>query len=478
MSLCNSSDTGPGHQESSLSLVVRDPDKAYVLDNLWLPKKLIAVRAIKEGLQYWETKQQKSILRKLWEETEHHIICPREYIKPSQYGQFDFPFIDLTPKEFPQAGFSVIHDPRDEDQLKALEALRSSRGGILNLACGKGKTFLALKHAAEVGCPLLVVVHNSFLLNQWIGEAIPKHVVLPEGEKVGIIQEDQFDWKRPITIAMIQTLAARFKEGRIPPEFRRYFGMIVYDEVHHLSAPVFVTTASMITGLRYGLTATEKRTDGYDFIYKYHIGEVFFSDLKQDLIPRIYFQLTPSFVDITRPEVRDVRGELNIGKLRGHVGDMQEANEFRAKCIKEALDSGRKVLCVSHSKNQLINLHSMFPDSGLIVQETPSKERSKIVRNSKVSFAIASLGFEGLDDDTIDTVFVLLPFKAANDLQQVMGRCQRQKEGKKTPVIVIFDDVKIKPLHYMCSTMKNLLKQWDKHVQGMPALDFSILPAK
>jgi len=461
----------------TLKIVNRDEDKAYVYDMLWLPKKLVPVKAIKEGLQYWDVKAQKQILRKLWEETEHHIICPREYIKPEQYSAYDFPFVDITPKDFPKAGFSVIHEPRDEDQRQALEALGKSSGGILNLACGKGKTYLALKHASLVGCPLLVIVHNSFLLNQWVGDAITKHVVLPKGEKVGIIQEDQFDWKRPITVAMIQTLSSRFKEGKIPPEFREHFGMVVYDEVHHLAAPVFVTTAPLITGLRYGLTATEKRTDGFDFIYKYHIGDVFYSDLKQDLIPRIYFQLTPTYVDVTKPEVKDVNGELNIGKLRGFVGDLKDSNEFRAKCIREALDEGRKILCVSHSKNQLRNLHEMFPGSGLIIQETPTEERSKIVRNSRISFAISSLGFEGLDDDTIDTVFVLLPFKAPNDLQQVMGRCQRPKDEKKTPVVVIFDDVRIKPFHYMCHTMKKLLKEWDKHVPGMPSLNFTILPA-
>lgn len=476
MSLCNSSDTGHGLQHE-IEIVKREPDKAYVSDMLWLPKRLIPIKAIKEGLQYWETKVGKTILKRLWSETDHHLICPREFIKPDQYVDYDFPFVDLTPKEFPKSGLSVIHEPRDEDQRKALEALKQSSGGILNLACGKGKTFLALKYASIVGCPLLVVVHNSYLFNQWMNDAIPKHLILPTGERVGVIQGPEFDWRRPITIAMVQTLAARYEEGKIPPEFRKHFGMIVYDEVHHLSAPLFVTTASLITGLRYGLTATEKRTDGYDFIYKYHIGDVFYSDLKQDLIPRIYFQLTPTYVDITRPEVKDIRGELNIGKLRGFIGDHEESNKFRAKCIQTALDEGRKVLCVSHSKNQLKNLHEMFPGSGLVIQETPADQRSQIVRNSRVSFAIASLGFEGLDDDEIDTVFVLLPFKAANDLQQVMGRAQRTKPGKKTPVIVIFDDVRIKPFHYMCQSMKKLLNEWDKHVPGMPALSFEILAA-
>lgn len=461
----------------SFRLIVREPDKAYISDMLWLPKKLIPQQAIKEGLQYWDVEGKQAVMRKLWEETEHHIICPREYIKPSQYSLYKFPFIDLTPKKFPTTDIKVVHEPRSEEQRKALDAFLNSEGGVLNLACGGGKTFLALKLAANLNCPLLVIVHNTYLLKQWINEAIPTHVILPEGEEVGIIQGPTFDWKHPITVAMIHTLAARIDEGKIPSDFRDHFGLVVIDEVHHLSAPLFVKTAPIITGRRYGLTATDKRSDGFDFIYKYHIGDVFYSDLKQKLIPRIYFQLTPIWVDLQREEVRDKNGELNIGRLRSFMGSNTESNMFRARYIKEALSQGRKLLCVSHSKEQLIKLHELFPGSGLIIQETPAEERSAIVKNSRVTFAIASLGFEGLDDENLDTVFVLLPFKQPNDLQQVMGRIQRPVDEKKTPVLVIFEDIKIGPFRAMCRAMKDNLKNWDKHVPGMPALAFTNLSA-
>jgi superfamily II DNA or RNA helicase len=461
-----------------LRLVARDPNKAYISDMLWLPKKHIPLQAIRDGLQYWDVDGNQAILRRLWEDTRDHLVCPREYIKMAQYQQFRFPFVDLTPSDFPQAGFTVKHEPRDEVQHKAYAAIKASTGGILNLACGKGKTFLALKRAADVGRPLLVVVHNSFLFNQWTKDAIPFHVELPAGESVGVIQGDRFDWRRPITVAMIHSLAGRFERGEIPAEFREHFGMVVYDEVHHLSAPFFVTTAPIITGLRYGLTATAKRADGFDFIYKYHLGDVFYTDLVQKLIPKIYFQLTPVYIDLKSDEVRDKNGVLNIGRLRSHIGKSDQSNTFRAKCIQEALVQGRKILAVSHSKDQLIKLHGMFPGSGLIVEETPVEERSEIVRNSRLSFAISNLGFEGLDDPDLDVMFILLPFKQPNDLQQVMGRVgERTLAEKMTPILVIFDDIRVAPLHGMCRTMQQNLKDWDKHVAGMPALEYTVLNA-
>lgn len=460
-----------------LRLVARDPDKAYISDMLWLPKKHIPVQAIKDGLQYWDVNGNQAIIRKLWEDTKHHLVCPREYISVLQYQSFGFPFVDLTPKNFPHAKFTVKHNTRDEDQYRAYSAMRKSSGGILNLACGKGKTFVSLKHAAEVGRPLLVVVHNSYLFDQWANQAIPFHVEMPPGEKVGLIQGDRFDWRHPITVAMIHSLAIRSERGEIPTEFREHFGMVVYDEVHHLSAPFFVSTAPLITGLRYGLTATEKRSDGFDFVYKYHLGEVFYTDLVQSLIPRIYFQLTPIIVDLKSDEVRDKKGEINIGRLRSYVGKLDAANTFRAKCIQEALDQGRKILAVSHSKDQLILLHKMFPGSGLVIQETPAEERSEIVRKSRLTFAIARLGFEGLDDSKLDMAFALLPFGQPNDLQQVMGRLQRPLDGKPTPVLVIFDDVRVGPFHAMCKTMQQNLKTWDKHVPGMPVLEYTVINA-
>lgn len=461
-------------------LIVRDPNKAYVSDNLWLPKAKIAEKPIKEALQFWDVEKGNAVLRRLWDETRDHLITPREYIKPSQYPQFPFPFVDLAPKQFPRTNIWVKKDPRDEAQRAALSAFSQSQAGILNLACGKGKTFLALKKAEELGCPALVIVHNTFLMNQWVEEAIPKLLELPPGESVGVVQGQTFDWKHPITVAMIHTLANMAGDGRIPPEFRKHFGIAIWDEVHHLSAPVFLQSASIPLGVRYGLTATDKRADAMDFIYKYHLGDIFFSDLVQKLIPRVYFQATPIKFSLDIPEVKDVNGKLHMSKLGSYMGEHDKSNEFRASCIREALSHGRKIICISKSKIQLIRLHEMFPDSGLIVEETPQAERSNIVRKSPVTFAISNLGSEGLDDDTLDTVFVLLPMGSRNappnELQQVMGRIQREKEGRNHPVVVIFDDVYVKPLHYQCRVMKDALKAWDKHVPGMPALDFTDLP--
>lgn len=452
-----------------LRLIKRDPSKAYVSNMLWLPKNGVSEMAVKEALQLWTIEKNAPTLNTLWDETDTHIICPREFLSTDTYGSFPFPIVDISPKKFPRIGLRSKITLRG-NQIAAYDAFLRAKSGVLNLAPGKGKTVLALQRAVDAGCPALIVVHNTYLWEQW-QERINDHLELPIGQSIGRIQGGEFDWHRPITIAMIHTLAARARRGDIPLEFRRHFGIAFFDEVHHLSAPYFVLAAPLTDGLRYGLTATANRLDGTEFIYKYHIGQVFYTDLTQDLQPRIYFQLTPISIDLDDKDlsqVRDVTGQVNIPKIRSYVGKMAASNEYRAGKIRAALKEGRKVLALSHSKAQLIELSAMFPGSGLIIQETPQEDRTRIVLKSRICFAIASLGAEGLDDDMLDTLFILTPFGSPNDLQQFMGRIQREKPGKRTPVVVIFDDLGISPFHKLCFKLKKTLRSWNMPFEIVP----------
>lgn len=447
-----------------------EPDKAYVSSMLFLPKAGLAVQALKSALEFdtsGKDDRGRPIMVKnyLWEETEHHLVIPREFLHPSQYTQYAFPFIDLNPRRFPRSGLISTSEPHDDIQRMALDAMLRSHSGILNLGTGKGKTFLALKHGAILGCPILIVVPDSTLMGQWLAR-INDHLELPLGEKVGIIQASTMDWQHPVTVAMIHTLAARIQSGDIPPELPYYFGAIYYDEAHHLAAPVFSQTASLCRGVRVGLTATATRTDGLQFVFNYHLGPVFFSDLRTDLKPEFYIQQTSCEVDLDDDRVRDTTGEVHLGRLRANMCLFPGVNDFRYAHIKMAYDDGRKILCLSHSKQQLYMMSEMFPEAGLIVQETPVLERDSIVKKSRITFAISKLGKEGLDNEDMDTVFYLTPFSNPNDLQQSLGRILRDPSKrspgkvKRQPIAILFDDVKIDPLHRMCMSLRRLLKSW------------------
>jgi len=456
----------------NISFTPKESDKAYISNKLWLPKSKIRINSVKQSLEFTTEFLDKEKTVILWEESSKHIICPREFLSPSVYGDYPFPFIDLRPS-FGKVKFEDKVTLRDEDQNKAWEVLSKHNNGILNLACGKGKTILALKKIAQKGVPTLIIVPDGGILSQWkesiLGDKKEgKPSVIGFDGELGLVQGPVFDWARPITLALVTTLALRIRDNVIPENFFRYFGFIVYDEVHLMGAPVFSLTAAPFYGDRLGLTATVQREDGLDPIYRFNIGEIFYSDLKQDLIPKIFFQKTSISLPFKDAMINDM---VNISVLRTKLGTDLTSNIYRYYCIKNALDTGRKILCLSHSKAQLRLFHAMFPDSGLIIQNTPKKDRMRILRDSRICFAIAKLGSTGIDDSRLDTLFWLTPFKSKNSLQQSMGRVQRTHPEKKNPMVVVFDDILTPPLKKLCLTLKRSLRSWKYKFQSLPPLD-------
>jgi hypothetical protein len=442
-----------------LTFVPKEPGKAYVSNSLWLPKDKIRVGPVKNALEFVVQDQQGQILMRMWDESTNHIICPREFLPPSEYLKYDFPFVDLRP-EFQKVSFVDHVVPRDAEQERAWAALAANDNGILNLACGKGKTKLSLKKIAQRGTPTLVVVPDAGIMAQW------KEAILGDAEKgirpsitfegeMGLIQGGVFKWAHPITLALVTTLWQRIEAGGIPEEMFRYYGLVVYDEVHRIGAHKFSLTATPFYGDRIGLTATAEREDGLDPIYRYNIGDPFYSDLSQQIIPDIFFQQTPAQL---RHEDAIVNGITNISVLRTILAHDLVANTFRYWHIKAALEQGRKILALSHSKVQLKLFHAMFPGSGLIVSET--KDRMNVLRNSQLCFAIAKLGSEGIDDDRLDTLFFLTPFRSKNALQQALGRIQRICAGKAKPMAVMFEDWLTAPFKRLCHGIKSELRRW------------------
>lgn len=448
-------------------LIEKRPDAAYVSTMLWLPKALIRVESVKNALEYWDVRKGDAVLVRFWEETEDHLVVPREFISADQYRNFGFPFVDLTPRRFARTHIGDAIAMRNEEQVKAWEHLSKARGGILNLACGKGKSVLALKKISELNVPSLIVVNDGVQFEHWRGE-IERHLILPPGEKMGEYQAQNKDWQRFITVATINTLAGRAEDGTIPPEFFTWFGSVWFDEVHHLSAPWFALAAPLVSGFRFGLTATADRLDQRQWVYNYHVGSIFYTDLTQPLIPEVYFQETDVVIDENSAEARDKAGEVSIPRLRSILGEDPRSLQVREFCIQEALDAGRKVLCLSHSKDMLRALCERFPGSALVISETPAEDRITMVRASRIAFAIDRLGKECLSDDALDALFILTPLSSPNDLQQMIGRVQREHPDKKLPIVVIFFDKEV-------ACFQGMIYQLKKHLKGWK-IKFTVLP--
>jgi superfamily II DNA or RNA helicase len=455
-----------------LTFAPKEEGKAYLADRLWLPKSGIRTEPVQRALEFMVNgKDQEGnpaqVKMSMWNETLNHLVCPREFIPSTHYPRYKFPFVDLRP-EFQKVVFEDHVVPRNEEQEKAWCALALNDNGILNLGCGKGKTKLALKKIAQKQVPTLVIVPDGGILAQWqesifgnSAKGLAKGLAF-DGE-LGLIQGPVFNWAKPVTLALLTTLWMRIESGAIPEEVFRYFGLVIYDEVHQIGAPKFSLTATPFYGDRIGLTATVKREDGLDPIYRYHLGEPFYSDLTQELIPQIYIQQSPT---VMGPEEQSTIFSV----LRSMLGRNLSGNVYRYYSIKAALEAGRKILCLSHSKDQLKLFHAMFPGSSLIIGDTESSTRMDALRNSQVCFAIARLGSQGIDDDQLDTLFLLTPFRSKIALQQSMGRIQRHRPGKKPPIMVVFEDWMIPSFKRMVGNLKRILKDWNFQFETLKPL--------
>jgi len=153
------------------------------------------------------------------------------------------------------------------DAVSAFHAGGGPRGGsgVLVLPCGAGKTIIGLAAMAALQTQTLILGTNIVALRQWRDEILDKTDLTPEqiGEYSGESKEI-----RPVTLATYQILCYRSARSDDYPHFgvfgARDWGLIIYDEVHMLPAPVFRITAEIQARRRLGLTATLVREDGLE----------------------------------------------------------------------------------------------------------------------------------------------------------------------------------------------------------------------
>ncbi len=146
-------------------------------------------------------------------------------------------------------------------QEQAVDGFWDGGSGVVVLPCGAGKTLVGAASMAKASATTLILVTNTVSARQWKDELLARTSLTEDeiGEYSGARKEI-----RPVTIATYQVLTLRRKG--VYPHLElldaRDWGLIVYDEVHLLPAPIFRMTADLQARRRLGLTATLVREDG------------------------------------------------------------------------------------------------------------------------------------------------------------------------------------------------------------------------
>ncbi|HEX2291624.1 MAG TPA: DNA repair helicase XPB [Pseudonocardiaceae bacterium] len=165
---------------------------------------------------------------------------------------------EAHPIELAEDGWSLRDYQRD-----AVTGFWAGGSGVVVLPCGAGKTLVGIGAMAQAQATTLILVTNTVAGRQWKRELVAR-TSLSEDE-VGEYSGERKEI-RPVTIATYQIMTRKSKgQYRHLDLFdSRDWGLIIYDEVHLLPAPVFRMTADLQSRRRLGLTATLVREDGQE----------------------------------------------------------------------------------------------------------------------------------------------------------------------------------------------------------------------
>jgi DNA excision repair protein ERCC-3 len=146
-------------------------------------------------------------------------------------------------------------------QTQAVEKFWQGGSGVVVLPCGAGKTIVGAAAMSVAKTNTLILVTNTVSARQWKAELLKRTTLTEEeiGEYSGSMKEI-----KPVTIATYQILTTKRKNeyAHLSLLNAKDWGLIVYDEVHLLPAPIFKMTADLQARRRLGLTATLVREDG------------------------------------------------------------------------------------------------------------------------------------------------------------------------------------------------------------------------
>ena len=317
----------------------------------------------------------------------------------------------------------------------AAEGFWHGGSGVVVLPCGAGKTIVGAAAMAHAKATTLILVTNTIAARQWREELLQRTTLNEDeiGEYSGAKKEI-----RPVTIATYQVMTKK-KNGvyaHLDLFDTHDWGLIIYDEVHLLPAPIFRFTADIQSRRRLGLTATLVREDGME-------GEVF------SLIgPKRYdvpWKEIESQGYIAPAECIEVRVNLTEGE-RLLYATAEPENRYRACSTTRTKSNVVEVLVKKHSGEQILvigqyidQLDSLSETLGvpLIKGDTPIKER-EILFNKFRSGEITCLVVSKVANFSIDlpdatiAIQVSGAFGSRQEEAQRLGRILRPKSDGRT----------------------------------------------
>lgn len=315
------------------------------------------------------------------------------------------------------------------------------RDGIISLQTGGGKTVCALYIASKIQMPTIVLVHNTFLRDQWVDRI---KSFLPKA-RIGSIQGETIDvTNKDVVVAMLQSLSLK----EYDPDVFKNFGLVIVDECHHIASEAFSRSISKLTSkYMLGLSATPERKDKLMYVINWFLGPMLYRSNTMDKVDEKVrvevYDFNPVDEDY-HTIIYNSSGVMFTALMINKVVDYEPRNRLISEILQDLFEeSERQILVLTDRVEHTDTLLEMLPSgvkehAAVLGRKVKATERADFCNNKRILLATYAMCKEGFDVATLNTLVIATP---RPDVDQIVGRIMRTEKTSRAIHPLIIDIV-------------------------------------
>lgn len=372
-------------------------------------------------------------------ETETDIYVPKHY-GIETYGPYTDSTRDVAKTDSTFWKFTGELRETQQDVVKSY-LCPEPRDGILSLQTGGGKTVCALYIASRLEVPTIVLVHNTFLRDQWIDRI---KAFLPKA-RIGTVQGDTLDIQdKDIVVAMLQSICLK----DYPKNTFERFGLVIVDECHHIASESFSQSIPKLTCKHMlGLSATPERKDKLMHVINWFLGPILYrsntTDKVDEKVKVEVYEFEPEDEGYNSV-IYNSSGVMFTSLMINKVVEYEPRNKMISEVLEDVFEEKeRNILVLTDRVDHTKVLFEMLPEyiqkeACILGRTLSSKERAELCETKRILIATYTMCKEGFDLPSLNTLIMATP---RPDVDQIVGRIMRVDKTKRKIHPLIIDIV-------------------------------------
>lgn len=369
-------------------------------------------------------------------ETSEDIYVPKHY-GIETYGPYKSSIRDVETTDSKYWEFSGSLRPIQQEVVNSF-LTPQPRDGILSLQTGGGKTVCGLYIASKLRFPTIILVHNTFLRDQWIDRI---KAFLPKA-RIGSVQGDKIDIEnKDLVVAMLQSVSLKQYES----DLFKNMGLLIVDECHHIASEAFSKAIPKLTCKHMlGLSATPERKDKLMHVINWFLGPLLYksdtSDKVDENVRVEVYDFEPKDA-VYNDVIYNSSGVMFTSLMINKVVDYQPRNKLLIELLIDLNNEPeRQILVLSDRVEHTKLLYDMLPPeiketACVLGRDIKSVQRTEWCSTKRILIATYSMCKEGFDVSTLNTLLIATP---RPDVDQIVGRILRvEKKGRHIDPLII-----------------------------------------